>query len=220
MIGGNTEVTKGTLGVEGSPPSLPSFVSDVGFAMARWVDAPGLALRRARRGGLPAARSGRHEEPAPGPDRRLLRRLGPSGLGRGKLADSGHLRLGLAGHLHPHQQGRARQSRLHQDEAGDVHRRRFGLGAGQRRAVGHARAGAAADDRGATFRSAEIGRRTPASCPTQTGRTAMSQHSDHEVALELSLQRFGLMVGEPDREGVAPATAGPGRDRLPPRRRS
>lgn len=38
MIGGNTEVTKGTLGVEGSPPSLPSFVSDVGFAIARWVD--------------------------------------------------------------------------------------------------------------------------------------------------------------------------------------
>jgi aminopeptidase YwaD len=39
MIGGNTDVTKGTLGVEGSPPSLPSFVSEVGFAIARWVDA-------------------------------------------------------------------------------------------------------------------------------------------------------------------------------------
>jgi hypothetical protein len=39
MIGGNTEVTKGNLKVEGSPPSLPSFVSDVGFAIARWVDA-------------------------------------------------------------------------------------------------------------------------------------------------------------------------------------
>ena len=38
MIGGNTEVTKGTLKVEGSPPSLPSFVSDIGFAIARWVD--------------------------------------------------------------------------------------------------------------------------------------------------------------------------------------
>ena len=38
MIGGNTEVTKGSLQVEGSPPSLPSFVSDVGFAIARWVD--------------------------------------------------------------------------------------------------------------------------------------------------------------------------------------
>lgn len=39
MIGGNTEVTKGNLKVEGSPPSLPSFVSDVGFSIARWVDA-------------------------------------------------------------------------------------------------------------------------------------------------------------------------------------
>jgi hypothetical protein len=38
MIGGNTEVTKGTLGVEGSPPSRPSFVSDGGFTIARWVD--------------------------------------------------------------------------------------------------------------------------------------------------------------------------------------
>jgi hypothetical protein len=39
MIGGNTEITKGNLKVEGSPPSLPSFVSDVGFTIARWVDA-------------------------------------------------------------------------------------------------------------------------------------------------------------------------------------
>jgi hypothetical protein len=38
MIGGNTEITKGNLKVEGSPPSLPSFVSDVGFAIARWVN--------------------------------------------------------------------------------------------------------------------------------------------------------------------------------------
>lgn len=38
MIGGNSEITKGVLKVEGSPPSLPSFVSDVGFAIARWVN--------------------------------------------------------------------------------------------------------------------------------------------------------------------------------------
>jgi aminopeptidase YwaD len=38
MIGGNTDITHGTLKVEGSPPSLPSFVSDVGFAIGRWVD--------------------------------------------------------------------------------------------------------------------------------------------------------------------------------------
>ncbi|MBV8687838.1 MAG: M28 family peptidase [Alphaproteobacteria bacterium] len=38
MIGGNTDITHGTLKVEGSPPSLPSFVSDVGFAIGRFVD--------------------------------------------------------------------------------------------------------------------------------------------------------------------------------------
>jgi aminopeptidase YwaD len=38
MIGGDTEKTKSILRVEGSPPSLPSFVGDVGFAIARWVD--------------------------------------------------------------------------------------------------------------------------------------------------------------------------------------
>jgi hypothetical protein len=44
MIGGNSEVTKGTLQMEGSPPSLPSFVSDVGFSIARWVDAQSLSF--------------------------------------------------------------------------------------------------------------------------------------------------------------------------------
>jgi hypothetical protein len=43
MIGGNTEITKGALKVEGSPPSLPSFVSDVGFSIARWVNNQSLA---------------------------------------------------------------------------------------------------------------------------------------------------------------------------------
>jgi aminopeptidase YwaD len=38
MIGGNTAVTGSILRVHGSPPSLPSFVSDVGFAFARWVN--------------------------------------------------------------------------------------------------------------------------------------------------------------------------------------
>lgn len=37
MIGGDTEKTKSILQVEGSPPSLPSFVDDVAFAIARWV---------------------------------------------------------------------------------------------------------------------------------------------------------------------------------------
>ena len=35
MIGGDTEKTKGILRVEGSPPSLPTFVDDVAFAIAK-----------------------------------------------------------------------------------------------------------------------------------------------------------------------------------------
>lgn len=38
MIGGRTETTKGILRVEGSPPSSPSFVDDVAFALTRWVN--------------------------------------------------------------------------------------------------------------------------------------------------------------------------------------
>ena len=45
MIGGRTETTGGTLTVEGSPPSSPSFVGDVGFAIARWVDDQSRAYR-------------------------------------------------------------------------------------------------------------------------------------------------------------------------------
>jgi hypothetical protein len=44
MIGGNTEITRSILRVHGSPPSLPSFVSDVGFTFARWVNAQSLAF--------------------------------------------------------------------------------------------------------------------------------------------------------------------------------
>lgn len=38
MIGGRTDTTKGILRVEGSPPSSPSFVDDVAFALTRWVN--------------------------------------------------------------------------------------------------------------------------------------------------------------------------------------
>ncbi|HEV7659634.1 MAG TPA: M28 family peptidase [Allosphingosinicella sp.] len=44
MIGGNSEITKSVLRVRGSPPSLPSFVSDVGFAFAHWVNDQSLAF--------------------------------------------------------------------------------------------------------------------------------------------------------------------------------
>jgi aminopeptidase YwaD len=43
MIGGNSEITKSILRVHGSPPSLPSFVSDVGFAFGRYVNAQSMA---------------------------------------------------------------------------------------------------------------------------------------------------------------------------------
>jgi len=42
MIGGDTEKVKSILRVEGSPPSLPSFVDDVAFAIAKWVNAQSL----------------------------------------------------------------------------------------------------------------------------------------------------------------------------------
>ena len=38
MVGGDTGVTRSILRVRGSPPSLPSFVSDVGFAFADYVN--------------------------------------------------------------------------------------------------------------------------------------------------------------------------------------
>lgn len=38
MIGGRTDTTKGILRVEGSPPSSPSFVDNVAFALTRWVN--------------------------------------------------------------------------------------------------------------------------------------------------------------------------------------
>jgi aminopeptidase YwaD len=44
MIGGDTERTGSILRVHGSPPSLPSFVSDVGFAFADYVNAQSLAF--------------------------------------------------------------------------------------------------------------------------------------------------------------------------------
>ena len=44
MIGGDTEKTKSILRVEGSPPSLPTFVDDIAFAIAKWANAETLAF--------------------------------------------------------------------------------------------------------------------------------------------------------------------------------
>jgi hypothetical protein len=43
MIGGDTEKVKSILRVQGSPPSLPSFVDDVAFSIAKWVNAETLS---------------------------------------------------------------------------------------------------------------------------------------------------------------------------------
>jgi len=44
MIGGDTEITKSILRVEGSPPSLPTAIPEVAFALARFVNAQSLAF--------------------------------------------------------------------------------------------------------------------------------------------------------------------------------
>ncbi|TMJ18425.1 MAG: M28 family peptidase [Alphaproteobacteria bacterium] len=53
MIGGDTEITKSVLRVHGSPPSLPSFVSDVGFTFGRWVNAQSMAYADTGRADFP-----------------------------------------------------------------------------------------------------------------------------------------------------------------------
>lgn len=53
MIGGRTETTKGILRVEGSPPSSPSFVDDVAFALTRWVNARSFAFADSGSGDWP-----------------------------------------------------------------------------------------------------------------------------------------------------------------------
>ena len=53
MIGGRTDTTKGILRVEGSPPSSPSFVDDVAFALTRWVNAQSFAFADSGSGDWP-----------------------------------------------------------------------------------------------------------------------------------------------------------------------
>ena len=53
MIGGNSEITKSVLRVHGSPPSLPSFVSDVGFTFGRYVNEQSLLYADTGRADMP-----------------------------------------------------------------------------------------------------------------------------------------------------------------------
>ncbi|HEX9946466.1 MAG TPA: M28 family peptidase [Allosphingosinicella sp.] len=209
MIGGNIEVTKGTLGVEGSPPSLPSFVSYVGFAMARWVDSN--ASRYAERG----------EADFP--------LLDPEGTKNPLRA-----RIGGFSEGSDHQvwsEGSWRIPVIYVSDWPDVYihtnkdvpgnldstkmKRAMFIAAASAWALANVeQSDTPALERlqmiEADFRRGE-GARREGGLSEEDGAKAVSQHTDHEVALELSLQRFGLLVGEPDRAGPAPAsTAGLG----------
>lgn len=208
MIGGNTDITRGALSVEGSPPSLPSFVSGVGFAMARWVDRQ--ALRHADRG----------EADFP--------LLDPEGTKNPLRAQIGGFSEGS-----DHQvwsEGSWRIPVIYVSDWPDIYihtnkdvpgnldstkmKRAMFIAAASAWALANVeQSDTPALERlqmiEADFRSAEISRRS-AELSDADGATARLQHADHEVALELSLQRFGLAVGEPVRESAVPEAEGAG----------
>jgi len=53
MIGGDTEITKSILRVEGSPPSLPTTIPETAFALARYVNAQSLEYAGTGRADMP-----------------------------------------------------------------------------------------------------------------------------------------------------------------------
>jgi hypothetical protein len=206
MIGGNTEVTKGTLGVEGSPPSLPSFVSYVGFAMARWVDSN--ASRYAERGQADFPLLDPEGAKTP-----LRARIGGFSEGSDhQVWSEGSWRIPVIyvsdwPDIYIH---------TNKDVPGNLDATKMKRAMFIAAASAWALANVDQSDTPALerlqmieagIRAAEVGRRS-FELNAADGARAMSQHTDHEVALELSLQRFGLLVGEPDRLGPAPAPAG------------
>jgi hypothetical protein len=207
MIGGNTEITKGTLGVEGSPPSLPSFVSGVGFAMARWVDGQASAYAERGDADVPLLDPEGTKNP-------LRARIGGFSEGSDHQVWSEgswripviyvsdwpdiyiHTNKDVPGNLDSTKMKRAMfiaaasawaLANVEQSDTPELERLQMIEG---------------------DFRSAEISRRS-GELSDPDGADARLRHADHEVALELSLQRFGLMVGEPVRETEAPAPDGP-----------
>ena len=208
MIGGNTDVTKGTLGVEGSPPSLPSFVSGVGFAMARWVDSN--ASRYAERGeaDFPLLDPEGTKNP-------LRARIGGFSEGSDhQVWSEGSWRIPVIyvsdwPDIYIH---------TNKDVPGNLDSTKMKRAMFMAAASAWALANVEQSDTPALerlqmieadFRSAETSRRA-SSLSDADGATERLQHANHEVALELSLQRFGLLVGEPDREVAAPPAEGPG----------
>lgn len=208
MIGGNTDITKGSLGIEGSPPSLPSFVSGVGFAMARWVDSN--ASRYAERGeaDFPLLDPEGTKNP-------LRARIGGFSEGSDhQVWSEGSWRIPIIYvsdwpdiyiHTNKDVPGNLDSTKMK--------RAMFIAGASAWALANVEQSDTPALERlqmiEGDFRSAEIFRRS-GDLSDADGANAGLQHANHEVALELSLQRFGLMVGEPDREVAPPASDGAG----------
>jgi len=208
MIGGNSEITKGALGVEGSPPSLPSFVSGVGFAMARWVDSQ--ALRFAERGEADYPLLDPEGTKSP-----LRARIGGFSEGSDhQVWSEGSWRIPIIyvsdwPDIYIH---------TNKDVPGNLDSTKMKRAMFIAAASAWALANVEQSDTPALerlqmieadFRSAEISRRS-GELSDADGAIARLQHANHEVALELSLQRFGLMVGEPEREGVLSVSDGVG----------
>ncbi|MET1112490.1 MAG: M28 family peptidase [Allosphingosinicella sp.] len=205
MIGGNTDVTRGTLGVEGSPPSLPSFVSDVGFAIARWVDGQSLRYANTGEAAFPLLDPEGTKNP-------LRARIGgfSEGSDHQVWAEGSwripiiyvsdwpdlyiHTNKDLPGNLDSTKMKRAMfiaaasawgLANLKQSDMPELERLQMTEGG---------------------FRSAELGRRAR-ELNEADGAVGQSHHADHEVALELSLQTFGLTVPAMDSDD-RPASAG------------
>lgn len=206
MIGGNTEITKGTLGVEGSPPSLPSFVSGIGFAMARWVDSN--ASRYADRGEADFPLLDPEGTKIP-----LRARIGGFSEGSDhQVWSEGSWRIPILYvsdwpdiYIHTHKDVPANL------DSTKMKRAMFIAAASAWALANIEQSDTPELERiqmiEGDFRSAEISRRS-GELSDEDGATARLRHANHEVALELSLQRFGLLVGEPDREGPVPAAEG------------
>lgn len=204
MIGGDSEITRGALGVEGSPPSLPSFVSGIGFAMARWVDRQ--SARYAERGEADFPLLDPEGTKSP-----LRARIGGFSEGSDhQVWSEGSWRIPVVYvsdwpdiyiHTHKDVPGNLDSTKM---------KRAMFIAAASAWALANVdRSDMPALERlqmgEAPFRHAETIRRQ-GELSDEDSLTVMALHADHEVALEMSLARFGLTV-EPEPEAV-PSSAG------------
>ncbi|HEU0134798.1 MAG TPA: M28 family peptidase, partial [Allosphingosinicella sp.] len=207
MIGGNTEVTKGTLGVEGSPPSLPSFVSGLAFATARWVDAQASLY----------AERGEADFPLLDPEgTKIPLRARIGGFSEGsdhQVWSEGSWRIPVIyvsdwPDIYIH---------TNKDVPGNLDSTKMKRAMFIAAASAWALAGLESSDTGALerlqmmesgFRQHELALRTE-SLSSEDGVVAVARHSDQEGALEQSLRRFGLSVGDPEPPVIEPVAGGP-----------